>query len=43
MIEFKNGKITETIKDIPVYGEYDAVVCGGGVAGCAAATKENFP
>ena len=37
MIEFKNGKITETIKDIPIYGEYDAVVCGGGVAGCAAA------
>ena len=37
MIELKSGKVTETIRDIPVYGEYDAVVCGGGVAGCAAA------
>lgn len=33
--------MTDTIKlparDIPVFGEYDVVVCGGGPAGCAAA------
>lgn len=29
--------IRETAKDIPVYGEYDVVVAGGGVAGVAAA------
>ena len=37
MIEFKHGKITEAASEIPLYGEYDAVVVGGGVAGSAAA------
>lgn len=37
MIEFKHGKITEAASEIPLYGEYDAVVVGGVVAGTAAA------
>ncbi len=32
MISFENG-----LGDMPVYGEYDVAVVGGGVAGCAAA------
>lgn len=37
MIDYSNGKIMEAVKEIPLYGEYDVVVAGGGVAGCAAA------
>ena len=29
--------IQESARDVPVLGEYDVVVCGGGAAGCAAA------
>lgn len=31
------GTIREPARNIPVMGEYDVVVCGGGPAGCAAA------
>ncbi len=33
----KPNTIREPARDIPVFGEYDVVVCGGGPAGCAAA------
>jgi len=36
MIKYDN-KVMETLKEIPLYGEYDVVVAGGGVAGSAAA------
>ena len=29
--------ISEPARDLPVLGEFDVVVCGGGPAGCAAA------
>ena len=29
--------VTESAHEVPVIGEYDVVVCGGGAAGCAAA------
>ena len=39
MIEFKkeNGKILTERESISVYGEYDVVVVGGGMAGVGAA------
>lgn len=37
MICYNKEKITEEMREIPLYGEYDAVVVGGGVAGSAAA------
>lgn len=37
MIEFNDKKIMEAVKEIPLYGEYDVIVAGGGVAGSAAA------
>lgn len=37
MIDYNNGKIMEAVKEIPLYGEYDVVVAGGGVAGFGAA------
>ena len=33
----KNGKICTAAEEIPVYGEYDVVVVGGGMAGIATA------
>ena len=35
MIAYQNGDIYEQVKKIPLMGEYDAVVVGGGVAGFA--------
>ncbi len=32
-----NGTINEPAREVPVLGDYDVVVCGGGPAGCAAA------
>ena len=37
MIDYNNGKIMEAVREIPLYGEYDVVVAGGGVAGFGAA------
>ena len=37
MINYNDGKIFETVKEIPKHGEYDIVVAGGGVAGFGAA------
>ena len=37
MIAYQNGDIYEQVKKIPLMGEYDAVVVGGGVAGFGAA------
>lgn len=37
MIKYNYEKIMEELREIPLYGEYDVVVAGGGVAGCAAA------
>lgn len=37
MLKIQNGEIYENSAKIPLYGEYDAFVAGGGVAGCAAA------
>ena len=37
MIAYNNGKIIAEKQEIPVMGEYDVIVAGGGVAGCAAA------
>ncbi len=37
MIDYNHGQVKEMAEAIPLYGEYDAVVAGGGVAGCAAA------
>ncbi|MBR2907719.1 MAG: FAD-dependent oxidoreductase [Clostridia bacterium] len=37
MIDFNNEKIMEKVKEIPLYGDYDVVVAGGGVAGFGAA------
>lgn len=35
--EYKNGKVMTGREEIPVYGEYDVVVVGGGMAGTGAA------
>ena len=32
MIDYNDGKIMEAVREIPLYGEYDVVVAGGGVA-----------
>ena len=37
MIDYNDGKIMEVVREIPLYGEYDVVVAGGGVAGFGAA------
>lgn len=37
MIQYNDEKIMEQVREIPLYGEYDVVVVGGGVAGSAAA------
>jgi len=37
MLDYNNGKIMEKVKEIPLYGDYDVVVAGGGVAGFGAA------
>lgn len=37
MIQPKTKVLTEPAREIPVLGEWDVVVCGGGPAGCAAA------
>ncbi|MBE6931632.1 MAG: FAD-dependent oxidoreductase [Ruminococcaceae bacterium] len=37
MIPYTDGKIMAKEQEIPVIGEYDVIVAGGGVAGCAAA------
>ena len=37
MINYNNGSICETAAAIPLHGEYDVIVVGAGVAGCAAA------
>ena len=37
MLNFNNGKIFEKEAEIPVFGEYDVIVAGGGVAGVGAA------
>ncbi len=36
-----NNNIINYSKNIPVYGEYDVVVCGGGPSGCTAALAAN--
>lgn len=35
--DYKNGKVVTEREEIPVYGEYDVVVVGGGMAGTGAA------
>lgn len=37
MIDYTNGEIYEKVQTIPLFGEYDIVVAGGGVAGFGAA------
>lgn len=37
MIDYNDGKIMEAVREIPLYGEYDVVIAGGGVAGFGAA------
>ncbi len=37
MIAYQNGKIMEKEQELEVFGSYDVIVAGGGVAGCAAA------
>lgn len=37
MILYNKDRITEAVREIPLFGEYDVVVAGGGVAGVAAA------
>ena len=37
MLAFNNGKVFEKEAEIPVFGEYDVIVAGGGVAGVGAA------
>ena len=37
MIAYNNRKIISKAEEIPIMGEYDVIVAGGGVAGCAAA------
>ena len=37
MITYQNGKIMEKEQELEVFGSYDVIVAGGGVAGCAAA------
>ena len=37
MINYNSGNICETAAAIPLHGEYDVIVVGAGVAGCAAA------
>ncbi len=37
MIAYNNGKIISEAAELPIIGEYDVIVAGGGVAGCAAA------
>ena len=43
MIAYNNGKIIAEKQEIPVMGEYDVIVAGGGVAGCAAAMAVGKP
>ncbi len=37
MIAYNNGKILAKEQELEIVGEYDVIVAGGGVAGCAAA------
>ena len=36
-LQYANGKVKTAVEEIPVYGEYDVVVVGGGMAGTGAA------